>query len=331
MTKAIGLFSGGLDSMLAARLLQEQGIEVTALTFTSPFFGAKRAKKGAKQLGVELVIADISEPHFEVVRNPAHGYGRNMNPCIDCHALMIRFAGREMEKRGLDFIFTGEVLGQRPFSQNRKALDVVARESGYGESLLRPLCARLLKPTQMELEGLVDRERLLDIQGRSRRRQLELARQWGLTEYSSPAGGCKLTDPGFSHRLREALADDPGMDVRDVEILKVGRHFRLGRGVRLVVGKNRADNERIEALAREGDVLLRVVGHPGPLGCLRSREAEPPLETAAAVTARYSDAPRDEPCRVEWREVGRERRGELLVTPFGEEEARAFAILPGKR
>ena len=194
MSKALGLLSGGLDSSLAALCLKRQGVEVTGIAFVTPFFGADKARRAAEQIGIPLLVHNIGDLHLEMLKRPQYGYGKNMNPCIDCHAMMFRLAGEVMAKEGFDFLSSGEVLGQRPMSQNLSALHAVAKHSGCPERILRPLSARLLPVTIMEEQGLVDRAQLLDIQGRSRRRQEELAKAWALGDYPSSGGGCLLTE-----------------------------------------------------------------------------------------------------------------------------------------
>ena len=195
MTRALAMISGGLDSTLAAKLISDQGIEVIGICFKSYFFGEENAKRMCEQIGIRLEVIDFSKEHFEMVKDPKHGRGKNMNPCIDCHAMMMNYSGKLLEKFNADFIITGEVLNQRPMSQNKQALNVVKKESGFANKILRPLCALNLEPTEMELNGLVDREKLLKISGRSRKIQMELAEQWGIKDYPSPAGGCRLTEP----------------------------------------------------------------------------------------------------------------------------------------
>ena len=252
--KALALLSGGLDSMLAAKLIQEQGIEVVGVAFTSPFFGPDKARRAAEWLGIPLHVVDITEDLIPVLVRPKYGYGRNMNPCIDCHTLMVRKAGELMKELGASFVVTGEVLGERPKSQNAAALRIVARDSGLEGYLLRPLSAKLLPPTVPEEKGWVDRERLLDIQGRSRKPQMALAEKYGLKDYPSPAGGCLLTDPGLSRRLKELLAENQTPEQRDLELLKYGRHFKSPEGTRIVVARQKEENEPLVALARPGDL-----------------------------------------------------------------------------
>ncbi|MEJ2726735.1 MAG: tRNA 4-thiouridine(8) synthase ThiI [Deltaproteobacteria bacterium] len=234
--KALAVFSGGLDSMLAVKLILAQGIEVLGLFFETPFFTSGKARTFAASINLPLKVIDLTEPHLDLVKNPKHGYGGNMNPCIDCHALMLRKAGDMLEQERAGFIVTGEVLGQRPMSQNKKALLLVAAESGYGNLVLRPLSAKRLPVTVPEEKGWVRRQELLDIFGRSRKPQMELARTFGITEYPSPAGGCLLTDQVFSKRLKDLFSSRPSPALREIEVLKVGRHFRIGPHTKLVVG-----------------------------------------------------------------------------------------------
>ncbi len=285
--RAIVLLSGGLDSLLAAKVLEEQGIEVVGLSFESPFFHAKNARKGADELGIDLIVKDISREELELVKRPPHGYGKQMNPCIDCHALMFRKAG-EMLGEGFDFMATGEVLGERPMSQNRQSLDTVARECGFADLLLRPLSAKLLPPTRPEREGLVDRERLLAIEGRSRKPQIELAKHYGIKHYVQPAGGCLLTDPEFSKRLREMLRHDPDATVDDARLLGMGRHFRSPTGAKIVVGRDKSDNERIAAFAKGGDVVIVSDITPGPTALVRHARDED-IDLAARICASFAD------------------------------------------
>jgi len=291
MSRAIALFSGGLDSILAVRLLLEQDVEILAVSFETPFFDSEKGRVGADMLSVPFRAVDITEEHLAMMRAPKHGFGRNMNPCIDCHALMLRAAGRIMEAEGYDFLFTGEVLGERPKSQNRNALRTVAKASGYRDVVLRPLSAKLLEATQPERDGLVDRERLLDINGRSRKRQMALAEQWGITDYPTPAGGCLLTDPNYSKKLRELWDHEPSAGADDLKFLAVGRHFRLTDAVKLVVGRDQRENERLLGLTNSGDTKLFTPSVPGPVGVLRGNADDATRHLAAEIVARYSDAP----------------------------------------
>jgi tRNA U34 2-thiouridine synthase MnmA/TrmU len=304
--------------------LLRQGIEVTGIAFVTPFFGAGMARRAAAQIGIPLLVRDIGAIHLEMIKQPRYGYGRNMNPCIDCHAMMFRLAGEIMASEGFDFLFSGEVLGQRPLSQNLSALHAVAKHSAYPDRILRPLSARLLPVTKMEEQGLVDRERLLDIQGRTRRRQEALAREWGLTDYPSSGGGCLLTEKHFSDRLRDLFAHEPDCTVNDVELLKVGRQFRLPAQARLAVGRNRQDNDSLRELAGSDDLLLRCGGFGGPLGVLSGVQDEADLKLAAAVVAGYGKGS-GEPA-VEVLVTGRGEECTLRVVPCPPQQSRELLL-----
>lgn len=288
--RALGLFSGGLDSMLAAAVLREQGLEVAGVTFITPFYGADRARESAAHLDLPLFEVDLTEKFLPLIYAPPRGFGRHHNPCLDCHILMLREAGAMTNDLGYDFLFTGEVLGQRPMSQHKGALVLVARESGFGELILRPLSARLLKPTKPELLGWVDRERLLDISGRGRKRQMALAVQLGITQYPAPAGGCLLTDPGYSARLKELLRHTEAAARQELELLRWGRHFRLPGGAKAIVGRTHKENEAIAALTAPGDLVCKVKSFPGPTVLVPGGGGESDAETAAGLAAAYSDA-----------------------------------------
>ena len=309
--------------MLAARVLIEQGCQVRLLTFVTPFFGAEKALVSAQAIGLTARAVDLTEPHLEMMKNPKHGFGRFMNPCIDCHALMYRKAGEIMTAEGGDFLFSGEVLGQRPKSQNRRALEIVAHLSGYHEYILRPLSAKALPPTKTEEGGLVDRQRLLGLSGRTRKPQIALAREYGITDYPAPAGGCLLTDPIFSRRLKELYEFNPLPKPRDIELLKLGRHFRLPGGGKLIVGRNQADNQALSGLSGPHDLTLRVTGFPGPTTLWPDGSSDPPPEAeeinlGAAITLAYSDAPEDQVSPVRLFNGGPEKQ--LQAKPLPKEE-----------
>ena len=312
--RALGLFSGGLDSMLAAAVLRAQGIDVTLICWVTPFFGAARARESAAHLGLPLKEADLTDRFLPLIYDPPHGFGRGHNPCIDCHALMLREAGALMAPEGFDFLFTGEVLGQRPMSQNRGSLNLIARESGFADLLLRPLCAKSLQATVPEIRGWVDRERLLNFSGRGRKRQLALAREYGITRYPAPAGGCLLTDPGYAIRIKELLRHVREASRTDLELLAYGRHFRLPGGAKLVVGRTQRDNEAIQALRAPEHFLLQVDHYPGPLVLGWEGAGEEDLSAAAGLAAAYSDAPEGTPVTVSARHGGPDRIFHL-VTP----------------
>ena len=277
--------------MLAGAVLRAQDIEVTFICFVTPFYGAARAREAAAQLDLSLKVVDLFEKFYPLLYSPPHGFGKGHNPCIDCHALMIRETGLVMVAEGFDFVFTGEVLGQRPMSQNRGSLNLVAKESGLAKLLLRPLSAKLLRPTRPEFEGWVDRERLLNLSGRGRKRQIALAADCGITHYPNPAGGCLLTDPGFALRIKELLRHQERASRRDLELLKWGRHFRLSGGAKAVVGRTERDNDAIFPLKAPGDHGLNVEDFPGPLVLVIGAATDADLREAAGLAAAYSDAP----------------------------------------
>lgn len=291
--RVLCLLSGGLDSLLAVKILLDQQAEVTGLSFESPFFNAAAARAAAAQLGIALRVEDFTAEIMRLLDNPPHGFGSRMNPCVDCHAAMIRLAGEIMAREGYDAVATGEVMGERPFSQNPQALALVAKLSGIPDRLLRPLSARLLPETLPETQGLIRRDRLLGLRGRSRLPQLRLAEQYGLKDFPTPAGGCKLTDPHFTVRLKELKDRGELFDTRAVRLLTIGRHFRLPDGSKLVVGRNESENRAIEAAAGPSDVVFAAADAPGASAMLPAGVAEDIRLLAAAICACHSDAPRD--------------------------------------
>jgi tRNA U34 2-thiouridine synthase MnmA/TrmU len=292
--KAIALLSGGLDSTIAARVMMEQGVELEALNFMTVFCTCTNrgatclaSQKAVETLGIPLKVFNVSEEYLGVVKHPQHGYGRNMNPCIDCRIFMLKKAKAYMEESGAVFIVTGEVLGQRPMSQRKDAMHLIEKEAGLEGLILRPLSAKVLPTTIPEKEGWVDRERLLNISGRSRKPQIELAGHYGIHDYPCPAGGCLLTDPGFAKRMKDLMVYDPQFSLNDVHLLKMGRHFRFSNGVKLVVGRNEEENQKIQTFAQGEDILLKVSSFPGPLSLLRGKLNEGDIEKAAAITVHY--------------------------------------------
>jgi len=324
MSKGLGLISGGLDSILAAMVLKRQGVDVTGISFVTPFFGSEKAEKAAVQIGIPLLIRDIGDIHLEMLKNPKYGYGRNMNPCIDCHAMMFRLAGSIMAEEGYDFLFSGEVLGQRPMSQNLSALKAVANYSGFPDRILRPLSAKLLPITPMEEQGLVDRERLLDIQGRTRRRQEELAREWELVEYPGSGGGCLLTEKSFAGRLKDLFEHQPQATVTDVEYLKLGRQYRLSDRAKLTLGRDKVSNEALKALLRPEDILLRTLNFSGPLGVVSGEASSEDLARAAAILASYGKG-KDQPSLEVLLRQG-DQSWTVEVSPMPREQVAAYIL-----
>jgi len=284
--------------MLASALIRAQGIEVQALFFETPFFSSSKAIQSAKTLNLPIKIIDITEKHLEVVKKPKHGYGENMNPCIDCHTLMLRTAGEMLQKEKANFIISGEVLGQRPMSQNRKALSLIARESGFEDLILRPLSAKHLPSTVPEKQGWVSRDQLMDFSGRSRKPQMELAKRLNIKEYPSPAGGCLLTDIVFSRRLKDLFSSGLQIERRDIELLRLGRHLRLGPKEKLIVGRKKEENQAISALSKEDDLLFTTVSVPGPTALAMGKLSDESEKVATSIVVSYSDADDDEMTQV---------------------------------
>ncbi len=326
--KAVALISGGLDSMLAAQVVKDQGVHVEGINFFTGFCveghthairqkdkdKAKRnnALWAAEQVGIKLHIEDISQEYVRVVTNPKHGYGQNLNPCLDCKGFMVGKAREWMEARGFDFVITGEVIGQRPKSQRRETFPVVAEESGAGDRLLRPLCAKRLEPTLPERMGWVDRGQLLDFSGRSRKPQMALAEHYGFEDYSQPAGGCCfLTDETFSRKLAD-LWETRGTreyDLDDIMLLKLGRHLRPAPNFKLIVAREEGENHFMNGY-RKRFHSVRDLDNPGPLALVQGEPGEQDLETAAAITARYGKGKTAERVRAEITPPG----GEPYVT-----------------
>jgi tRNA U34 2-thiouridine synthase MnmA/TrmU len=325
--KAFSLLSGGLDSLLATRLVMAQGIEVIGLHFITPFFGyeskgreAEYADRMRREYGIAARVIDVGEEYFQILRHPRHGYGKNFNPCVDCKVFLFSKAKRLLQEEKADFLVTGEVLGQRPMSQRRDTLRIVERDSGTEGLLLRPLSARNLKPTQPEILGMVDREKLLGLTGRGRKPQIKLAEELGIRNYPAPAGGCVLTDPILSARIRNHFAVHPTVSVKEVLLLQVGRQFSLADRGWLILGRNEAENGKLAGLGQEGDFFLRMEEYPGPLGLLRGKRDPDGIRPAAAVLVRYGKAKNQEAVEVVWGPAADHLPHRLTVRPAPEEE-----------
>ena len=298
-SSGLGLCSGGLDSILSGLVLREQGLRVEWITFETPFFSSEKARKAAAVTGIPVTVQNITKPYLTMLKAPNCGYGKHMNPCLDCHALMFRMAGEMMKARGFDFLFSGEVLGQRPMSQTRPSLRYVEKHSGFDGYIVRPLSARRLEETIPEKEGLVDRKSLLGITGRSRKEQIRLAQHFGLTDYPAPAGGCLLTDKGYANRLKDLFAHQDQYSESELNLLKHGRHFRINADAKIVVGRTRQDNEQMERYVDlSADMLLKVRNRPGPLVVIPNGADRDTVLLAASVCAGYSKAPADMPVQV---------------------------------
>lgn len=333
MIKAIALLSGGLDSTLSTKLILEQGVEVEAVNFLTVFCNCTPrgktclvSKSAATKLGVKLKVFEVSREYLEIVKNPKHGYGRNMNPCLDCRIFMFRRAGQYMRETGASFLITGEVLGERPMSQRREAMRIIEKESGLEGLILRPLSAKLLNPTIAEKEGLISREKLLAIKGRSRRPQIELAEQLDINDYPCPAGGCLLADPGFAGRIRDLKDRRPDFTLNDVQFLKIGRHFRLGPDTKLMVGRNEEENSRLANLAKNGDLRFCPTKAKGPTGIGRGVFGRNSILIVSRIIARYSDGNLDEELEIAYNRIPENNIKHIVASPIKEEELSILRI-----
>ncbi|MFQ5735515.1 MAG: hypothetical protein ACE5GY_01460 [Thermodesulfobacteriota bacterium] len=317
MTKAVALLSGGLDSTLAVKMMIDQGIEVHALNFTSSFCtcsaGGKdkggcrsESRRVAEEFGIPIKVVTKGLDYIEIVRNPRHGYGKGINPCVDCRVYMFVQAKEYMKEIGASFVITGEVLGQRPMSQRKDAFRVIERESRLEGLILRPLSAKQLEPTIPEKTGLVDREKLLDVLGRSRKPQMALADDLDVNDYPCPSGGCLLTDKIFSKKVRDLLENKKDVTKKDLVLLKTGRHFRH-RGVKIIVGRDEADNAKLRVMLQPGDTIIEPVDFPGPVAMVCGTDGAQARDFAGGLIIRYAGA------KAEGRRTLRAVNGEKLL------------------
>ncbi len=309
--QAVALFSRGLDSILAVKVLQQQHLAIQGVFFTTPFFNAgireqenEFIAKIAKEYSIPLCVIDISTKFLELLAAPAHGYGKNFNPCIDCKLLMVRSAKTYAAKWGASFIVTGEVLGQRPFSQRRDTMRIIERDSETTGILLRPLSAKLLTETIPEREGLVDRTKLFDFSGRGRKPQLRLAAELGIANFPTPAGGCLLTDPAYARRIKTLYANEQRPDTRDVEILKYGRFYHFPPASFLVIGRNKSENQQLLQLVSTKSIIMRLGEIPGPIGILINGSKDQ-MPAAASLLIRHSKARNKPNVLISWKQGNR--------------------------
>ena len=290
--KALGLLSGGLDSTLAVKLILELGISVEAINFVTPFClcrkGGCGASEAARAFNIPLKLVAAGTDYLRVVRKPKFGYGKNMNPCVDCRIFMLKKAKKYAKQIGAKFIFTGEVLGQRPMSQHKGALALIERESGLQGKILRPLSAKLLPKTEAEEKGFVDKEALRDIKGRSRKRQIEMTREFNMVNYPCSAGGCLLTEEKFTNKLRDLFEHKKRVTVKEVNLLKVGRHFRFGNN-KIIVGRNEAENRLLLRTKQKTDYYFEVPNCGSPTTILQGPKTKKAIEKAAGLTIFHSD------------------------------------------
>jgi tRNA-specific 2-thiouridylase len=297
--KGLGLCSGGLDSMLAGLVLREQGIHVEWVTFETPFFSSEKARNASRITGIPLTVQNITDEYLTMLKSPNCGYGKHMNPCLDCHALMFRLAGNVMTQQGFDFLFSGEVLGQRPMSQTRPSLRYVEKNSGYDGYIVRPLSAKRLNESIPEKNGLINRDLLLGITGRGRKDQIKLAASLGIKDYPAPAGGCLLTDKGYSNRLRDLFKYQSDYTENELHLLKFGRHFRVDAQTKIIVGRTKADNMDITRhINPDRDVVLKLQRDPGPVVVIPNGASKEMTLLAASLCAGYGKVPKDLPAQV---------------------------------
>jgi len=330
--KAIVLLSGGLDSILAARMMLEQGVEVTAVNFSARLCmcgakseGESQAESAAKMLKIPIETIDITDDFIEIIKNPRYGHGANINPCIDCKIYMLKHAKAMMGEIEASFLVTGEVLGERPMSQRKDALNLIEKRAEVKGILLRPLTAKNLEPTRPEIEGIVDREKLLDIKGRSRKPQMALAEKFGITEYPNPAGGCLLTDPGFAKRVKDAIAHNE-FSIGNIAILSVGRHFRLSDHARLVVGRDANENSILLSLAGSDDTVFKLKDRQGPISILIGVRDEGLVKKAAGIAAYHTKFRGEESVAVNYWNGGSLQKTTILVKPAKIEEIEKLRI-----
>ncbi len=314
--KAVALLSGGLDSILAVRMMQEQGVEVVGHNIVLPFVrkSPETPEAAAEWLGIRLVKEPVGDDYITVLRRPRYGYGKGFNPCIDCRIYMLGMARRLMEREDADFVVTGDVLKQRPKSQTPHALRIEDKASGLDRLILRPLSAQLFKPTIPEQKGLVDRSRLLGLRGRSRRTQFELAQHYGLESFSTPAGGCPLTFPEFGAKARSLISNMQELTLDDLALLTIGRHF-YRNGAHIILGRNRTHNSALLNARSPRDATVQVTAYPGPVTLVRGEISWDVLLAAARLSAAYSNAPSDVAVPVEYSTP--ESQGTIIVEPSG--------------
>ncbi|OGX32177.1 MAG: hypothetical protein A3G37_01240 [Omnitrophica WOR_2 bacterium RIFCSPLOWO2_12_FULL_46_30] len=332
--KAIALVSGGLDSTLAARIIKDLAVDLIALNTRSPFCLCNRKKadgscsheagRVSQELGVKIIAINTATEFLEIVKKPKHGYGSHMNPCLDCRILLFKKAKEAMAKEGASFVITGEVLGQRPMSQRLAAMKLIEKESGLEGLVVRPLSAKVLEPTIPEKMGWIEREKLLAISGRGRKEQIALASSLGIKDYPCPSGGCLLTDPEFSRRLKDLMQYDE-LNLKDIQLLKIGRHFRVSKLAKLIVGRNEPENNRLASLKEENDFFFQPLELAGPSALLRAKSADNSiLELCSRMVAKYCDGA-DTQTKILCRRNPLQEY-QFIVSPKNEEALAAYRI-----
>lgn len=322
--KAVALFSGGLDSTLAICMVKEQGIEIEAINFQTMFSCCKDDARGmAYKLGIRFTTLNVADDYLKMVEKPKHGYGRGMNPCVDCRGYMFALAKKFMEEVGASFLISGEVLGQRPMSQKRRDFDRIEEDAELSGLILRPLSAKRLPLTEPEKQGVVDRSKFYGIQGRSRQKLLELAKKYGIEAPPAPSAGCSLTSPEFGKKVKDVFTHHPDYERLDFELLKIGRHFRLDSGAKVVLAKNQQQNELLESSRKPGTFLLRCENFGGPTALVRGEKSLERMHQVAALMLRYAGKPLPETCFIN---VLAGEASETFVAPYPAEESFVEAL-----
>ena len=333
--KVLGLLSGGLDSHIATKLMVKLGYDVTVMNFMSPFCNCTKksdscksaAHKIAAEEGISIKTAFMGDEYLEIVRNPKFGYGSGVNPCLDCRILMFTQAKEAMKEIGAKFIFTGEVLSQRPMSQMKERLMRIEKETGLEGLIVRPLSAALLEPTIPEKEGWINRNEMLAISGKSRKVQMEVGREMGIPEENlCSSGGCLLTDRQFSLKMKDLIGHTESTNVKDARLLQVGRHFRLNESVKVIVGRNMADNEKLEKMAGEKDTVITIKNFTGPFVIITGRPENGVSELAARIAARYATAPKTAEVECEFTDMSTNATSIMTVRPLPDEEVEKYRI-----
>ncbi|GMT42922.1 MAG: hypothetical protein IEMM0002_1333 [bacterium] len=327
--KTLGLLSGGLDSTIAVKLMAKLGFDITVLNFMSPFCTCTKKSNGCKsaahqlagEMELEIKTIFMGDEYIDMLRAPKYGYGKHLNPCIDCRIMMFRQAGRVMAEIGARFIFTGEVIGQRPMSQMKNRLNKIENESGLKGLIVRPLSAALLPPTIPEIEGLINREEMLAISGRSRKPQMELGRELGVPEENlCSSGGCLLTDRHFAARMKDLIDYTKNPTIKETRMLRIGRHFRVSDGSKVIVGRNEMENEKIAKMAPTGSTLIRVLDYGSPCVLVIGKGENGCLDMAGRIAARYSDAPKNSEVEVEITTAGSDETKTVKVFSLDDEK-----------
>ncbi|MCX8031070.1 MAG: hypothetical protein N3A59_05785 [Thermodesulfovibrionales bacterium] len=329
MAKALALFSGGLDSLLSILVILKQDIEVTAVKFLTPFNSKTIEQKRTEKINIgnfcfEILKYPIEEKFLEVLKKPKFGYGKNLNPCIDCKILMLKEAKNLMLEKNYDFIITGEVLWQRPMSQRKDTIFIIDREASVKGHIIRPLSAKLLPPSIPEEKGIVDREKLYDFLGRTRKPQMRLAKELGLNKYSQPAGGCLLTDPLYTARLKDLIHNKPDFTLKDIELLRLGRHFRVSKTTKIVVGRNIQENKLLQSFIEPSDYTLWVEGVGSPLTLIKGDTSEAIIRIAASICAKHSDAKENPEIEVTYSVSG--KISTIKINPINNETMESYRI-----